>query len=621
MRRLSRVFSFLVITAFSFAVIGTSAPQVAHAVGELNWYSADLDLVEGETISGNKRVNLRTNFRYSGRYVTKWCIYLDGQAITGSSYDADYNSPIWGIGPAVYVSYEGGVAFRQAGNQTSSGCWTTTLADRAYGFDVTLNTSTWSNGSHAVSIEATISDATVISKTTTVISSNTDSAVEWITTGPLNAERTMSLTAKITPRVNRISKVCLTRDGTAIQRSELSYFVGNTRYNGMWGGPTGTFGSTTGGCVLFDEDQDNALPRGLWQATTLTISLYTSTWTAIPAALTLTITESIGREFSADIAFNPAPPTTTAPTAPSPTTTTAPTAPSPQTSTTTTTAVPTSSSIPWTYRGVTEGQKLSGWTDIDLIRSFSINVSGSHGLCLTGMTAGKSCDWKYVTNTACLKNGPQQLTVTATEKFFNSSKSQPWSDSKKYNVLIDNGAPSLGYVKATNKKPNWKNSTTSGSIDLVAQFGCSYVITLKTSSSKAKTLTGLLAADSTNVAFSGLKQKTRYTAVASVISENGTVKKTFKFTTPAIPAKPRPTYSGGSSSGSSGGSSGGSSYPNVVGWQLDRAMSASSAFSYKQYSSCYQFDGFENGFAGIWNTSNWVVVTQSGPLLYVCKRD
>ena len=83
MRQLIRLFSSLVISAVSFAVIISSTPQVAHAVDQMNWYSTDRDLVEGETISGNKRVILQSNFQYSGRYVTKWCIYLDGQALTG----------------------------------------------------------------------------------------------------------------------------------------------------------------------------------------------------------------------------------------------------------------------------------------------------------------------------------------------------------------------------------------------------------------------------------------------------------------------------------------------------------------------------------------------------------
>ena len=633
MRQLFRVFSFLAVTAISFVVIIASVPQVANAADQLNWYSTDRDLVEEETISGNKRVILQSNFQYSGRYVTKWCIYLDGQALTGRSYEGDYDAPSPAASVPVYIYYERGVVSRYAGDQTSSGCWTTTLADRAYGFDVTLNTSTWSNGSHAVSIEATISDSSVITKTTTVTSSNTDSSVEWITTGPLNAARTMSLTAKITPRVNRIVKACLTRDGTAIQRSEQTSLVGDTYYNGYWGGPTGTFGSTTGGCVTFDSYQNSSAPSGLWQVTTLTISLNTSTWTTTPAELTLTITESIGRDFSAAITFNPASTATTTPattpaspttTPASPTTTTTPNTDSPTTNTTTTTpnsktstgttgtttTVPTSSFISWKFTGVSEGQILSGWTEIQPTFTHDFVGSGSIGLCITGITTGRSCGSSLVVNTSCHKNGPQVITATASSKNLTWTMDKSWEDSRKYNVSIDNPAPSLSSAKAANKSPSWKSSTTSGSITLNSRSGCAYSVTLKSSSAKAKTYKGLLDSDSTEVDFSGLKPKTKYTGVASITSENGTKKKSFAFTTPVIPPKPRPKYSGGSS----GSSSGGGSYPRVVGWRLDRALSAL-GWSRSQASDYYCPRTF-----GILNLDNWYVVAQTSSTLYACKR-
>lgn len=600
MRQVFRAVAFIVITAISFSVITASVPQIAHAVDQLMWYSTDYALVGGETISGTKRVILVSDTRWSQRYVTKWCIYLDGRAITYPSYALGFEAPQT---LAVNIFYIDGTTSRGA-DETSSGCWTTTLADRPYGFSVTLNTTTWSNSSHAVRIEATISDSSIISKTTTVTSSNTDPKVEWITASPLTAASTMTLTAKITPQVNRITKACLTRDGTAIPKSEQTSFVGDTRYDYGGGGPTGTFGSSKGGCVSFDSYQNSSAPPGLWQVTTLTISLKTSTWAAIPAALKLTITEAIGREFSTSISFNPAASPTSS--ASSPTLSGA---------TTTSSGEPLSDIVSWKFTGVSEGQIISGWSDIEPLNAYSFTASGSIGVCITGIGAERSCNSNYAVNTSCYENGPQVITATASGKYGAGLESD-WEESRRYNVSIVNTSPSLDSVKATNTKPSWKNSTTSGSITLNSQFGCNYSITLKSSSSKAKTLTGSLAADSTKVSFSGLTPKTKYIAVASVISKNGTQKKTFTFTTPAIPAKPRPTSSGGSS----GGSSSGSSYPKVIGWQLDRAMSASSAFYYKQYSSCYRFSGFENGGFGVLDKSNWAVVDQSGSLLYVCKR-
>ena len=599
LRQIFRVFSFIAITAISFSVVAASAPQTAHAVDELGWYGTDRQLVDGETITGNKRITLVTDARWYGRYVTKWCIYIDGQAIAWPSYARGWESATL---PA-YIYYVDGVGSREAA-ETSSGCWATTLADRPYGFDVTLNTTAWSNGSHTIKIEAMISDSSIISKTTTVVSNNTDPTVEWTTTGPLTPASTMTLTAKITPRVNRITKACLTRDGTAISRSEGTSFSGDTKYNDRSNGPTGTFGKATGGCETFDFFQNSRSPSGLWQPTNLTISLKTSTWAAIPATLKLTITESIGREFSASIAFNQGA-TPIASSSPS------------SSNAITSSGEPLSDFVSWKFTGVSEGQMISGWSSIESLNSYSFAASGSIGVCITGIGAEKSCDSNYIVNTACFKNGPQVITATASGKYGNMSLTSDWEEWRKYNVSIMNSPPSLDSVKAINTKPSWKNSTTSGSIALNSRFGCSYSVKLKSSSSsKVKTLTGLLAADSTSVAFSGLKQKTKYTAVVSVLSENGTGTKTFKFTTPAIPAKPRSTYSGGSS----GGSRGGSYLPNVRGWQLDRAMSMSSSFYYKQYSSCGSLRGFENGFWGVADYSNWVVVDQSGSLLYVCKR-
>ena len=583
MRQLFRVFSFIAITAISFTVISAGVPQVAHAADELNWYSTDRDLVEGETISGNKRVILQSNFLYSRRYVTKWCIYLDGQALTGRSYEGDFEAPSPAASVPVYIYYETGVASRYAGNQTSAGCWTTD--DRSSGLDVTLNTSTWSNGSHVVRIEATIGDSSVVSKTTTVTSSNIDPKVEWITTGPLTAASKMTLTAKITPQVNRITKACLSRDGTPIPKSEQTSFAGDTNYSNSRG-PNGTFGESTGGCVIFGSYQNSSSPRGLWQVTTLTISLQTSTWAATPSALKLTITESIGREFSASISFNQG----ASPIAPS----------SPSSSDSkTSSGEPLSDFVSWKFTGVREGQIISGRSNIEPLNAHSFADSGSIEVCITGIGAERSCNSNYAVNTSCYKNGPLVITAAASGKY-GSRLDSNWEESRRYNVSIMNTPPRLDSMSSTNKKPSWKHSSTSGSITLNSQFGCSYSITLKSSSSKSKTLTGILAADSTTVAFNGLKQKTKYTAIASVISENGTVKKTIKFTTPAIPPKPRPKYSGGSSGGSSGGGSSAYGYTQFAGVNLEDYQDAAG------YDPA-TFDCSGQGRTNLWSRNWWIV--------------
>ncbi len=609
--------------AFAVTVTTATSPQVAHAADQLNWYSTDRDLVADETISGNKRVILQTNFEYSGRYVKKWCIYLDGELITGRSYESDFDAPSPAASYPVYIYYENGVVSRGAGDQTSPGCWTTVSADRSSGFDITLNTTTWANGSHEVRIEAIVSDTVTLSKSTTITSTNTAPSVEWITPGPLTATSTMSLTAKITPRTNRIAKACLMRDGVAIQRSEQTSFSGDTRYDGTWGGPYGTFGSETGGCVLFNLSQDSGWPAGLRQVTTLTISLKTSTWTQIPAALTLTVTESIGREFSTAISFNPSPDAPLVPDSPStPDTPSAPdssstpdTPPVSNSPTTPDTKSTTPNFVSWNFTGVSEGQILTGWADIDDVWDNKLSRSSNVELCLTGITTGRSCGQNHVVNTACFNDGAQVITATLNGEAFQSGRSILWTETKSYNVAITNPVPIIESAKATSKKPNWKSSTTSGYVTLRYKHGCNYTVSIKAAKSKAKTYKGTLSADSTSVSFSGLKPKTKYTAKTSVVSTKGTKTKNFTFTTPAIPARPRSSSGGG---GGSGGGSGGG-VASVIGWPLDRALAVGSFYS-KQYSFCDNLRGYENGFFGILDPSNWVVVDQSGSTLYSCKR-
>lgn len=286
------------------------APNVVKAVDTLSWYSDDLgvipsnrSLTAGETISGYRRVIVRSSTQNTGRYIAKWCVFLDGQPITGISYQSDFKTPEPAATYPVFVNYERGVVSRSPDNQTSAGCWNTVSLDRSYGFDITLNTTTWSNGSHSFVIEATTDDNTTHTKSVTVTSTNVEPTVQWITNAPIQAADTIALTARITPTANRIVKICLARDGSTIEASELTRFTGDTRYGGSPGGPGGTFGSTVGGCDIFEWSQ-GSWPPGLSIVTNLSISLKTATWAEVPTKITLTIFESIGRSYSTDLVFD-----------------------------------------------------------------------------------------------------------------------------------------------------------------------------------------------------------------------------------------------------------------------------------------------------------------------------
>lgn len=134
----------------------------------------------------------------------------------------------------------------------------------------------------------------------------------------------------------------------------------------------------------------------------------------------------------------------------------------------------------------------------------------------------------------------------------------------------------------------------------------------------------------------GLQPNTAYRGSLSAVGPTGKSSLvTFKSRTNPIPARPvatNPTSpkrssggtSGGSSSGgtSGGSSSGGSStqrgIPNVVGWNLSRAIAAVKnagyAADYFESPACLDQSAF-----GIWDTSNWRVVGQIGSQLAACK--
>lgn len=305
--------------------VGVS-PTSASDAKTLVWHNSDRDLVDGETVSGYKRVIALLQPTYSGPFAKKWCVYIDNVPLEGPSYDPDFPAPYPAASIPVYIYHERGVVSRGAGKQSSPGCWTPTLEDEPSGLDITLNTSTWTNGSHVVTIGASLSTDTTLTLSRTVVSENVEPKVEWLTSQPLTRSPEMMLSARITPGANRITKACLTRDNTPMLQSEKATFSGNTRYGNTAGegGPHGTFGSSAGGCVFFGESQASSWPSGLWQPTTLNISLKTDTWAGTPNELRLTVVESTKREIVAVAKFGPDPTTTTSSTtttSPPPTTT------------------------------------------------------------------------------------------------------------------------------------------------------------------------------------------------------------------------------------------------------------------------------------------------------------
>jgi hypothetical protein len=289
----------LIFVAMLSIAISTTLPSRASAVDALSWYST-YSAADGDVLTGTKRLFVQSN---TSGYITKWCVYLDGNPLTGRQYEDDYR-PI-GLTSSVYWSS------RQQGStgapdQTSPGCWEFSSTQATTGFDISVDTSTWSNGSHAIKIEATPSTGSVHSKIVNVTTTNTLPAVEWVTQSGQTASDYIFLTAKLRPGgVPRIAKACLYRNGTPVNSSDNISFEGDTPYGGMnsYQGPDGQFGSSTDGCVLFTELQSNSWPPGLHQLTTLSIRVPTVRWTDQINTLTLSMIDAVDRVFSTPISF------------------------------------------------------------------------------------------------------------------------------------------------------------------------------------------------------------------------------------------------------------------------------------------------------------------------------
>lgn len=197
----------------------------------------------------------------------------------------------------------------------------------------------------------------------------------------------------------------------------------------------------------------------------------------------------------------------------------------------------------------------------------------------------------------------------------------------------------------TKVKAKWSDSRTAlqfkvpvgGANQIVVKYGVESAGSFK--SKKIRLAEGINFFPGTNHAefsLTGLLPDKAYRGSLSAIGPSGkSGLVTFKSRTSSIPSRPvaaKPTSpkggSGSSSSGSSsGGTSGGSSsggsssqrsVPNVVGWNLSRAIAALE-------NAGYVADYFESAacpdqtWFGIVNTSNWTVVGQSGGRLAACK--
>ena len=441
----------------------------------------------------------------------------------------------------------------------STGCWSNASYSLTTG-KLSFDTTAWADGSHTYQITVTdSSNRTATSTVLTVNNVNTGPSVSWVTTNGSTFAGTATIEATAAAASTGsayIKKWCVTKDGVALT-TDVGRFSSLTSLYATFSASTGCWSVSSG---------SSAVSSG-------TLSFDTTAWADGSYAYQIMVTDSSDR-----------------------------------TATSTVLTIKTVNPRPTiALVGVTAGASLSGTLSISLNVTMPNGVTGLtvksycykiDGLACVGSSSGFSLD------TSMLKNGSHSIAVSIVDSA-GRTVSLP-------EVLFTTSNSGAALMKVGRKftTPSWSNKsvkinisvTSARSTQVKAKYGLS---------ATSLNRTGWLDPDGGSI--TGLKPNTKYYFSVEAIGVNGNSKTSkFSIISPKIPSKPR-------SSGSSGGS-GGSSYPRVIGWRLDQAMSASSAFYYRQYSSCYRYSGFENGGLGVWDESNWVVVDQSGSLLYVCKR-
>ena len=648
------VITFSVVCLFATTLLLPST--TAEAVDQLTWYnSADRMFVDGQSLTGFKRVIVLSSTKYSGRYVKKWCVYLDSQPLDGPSYSADFPTPDPGATRPAWIYYEQGQVSRPAPDQTSPGCWTTEATDRSYGIDLTVNSTTWANGSHVFKIEATASDDTIFSKSVNVSSQNLTPTVEWVSQTPIQVSDSTSVAARITPNGVRIVSACIKKDGSPI----LATFSGSTFYDGSWNGPMGSFLSESG-CTAFTGIQGSSWPSGLHQITTLNISIPTNSWAQIPNSISIETTDSTGRTFNSTANFEPIFPKPLL-------------------------RIDESANVVWREKDALRLAYTSSGVNPRSICAYVNNeqndVVGIKG-CINVASVAEIGSYLKTIDTTRLKNGKYSLQLVTTDRFGRSSTSsidfnvdnQPptlsptgvtenqvmtgtiaiapnasipsvmktttlvsacttgitttptcdnsphtvntncypngneiitmsatdsigGSTTEIYKVHISNPGPKPGSLSVSSDQPTWRDKSISGRLRFTQTHGCRFRVRFSGASGASKSYSGDLMKSATAVDFNGLSPKTRYTATVSVVSASGTRTKSISFTTPGIPSPPKPQPK----------------IPRFVGMNLQDAWlwAGPLGFTYKQAPGCERW--------GIYIKRHWIVVKQVGFTLYACK--
>ena len=448
-----------------------------------------------------------------------------------------------------------------------------------------FDSTAWADGSHTFVLTVTDSSTrTATSSTLTVNNTNTAPTVTWATTNNTTQSGvfTISAVSSAAPSGTAVvTKWCLTKDASPITTNVASKGVLSGLIYATFNSDTGCWTRSAGittGSMIFDS----------------------TAWTNGLRKYVLTVTDSSGRTSSSELLNI--------------------TTSNPQPTVKVTVGIEPSTEVEATEIVcliVCRQKVLSVTRVIATITMYHPGALGIDSVCFkidsAQCTSGKETKSKDSTTTYGLesdtrmwKNGKYIIssTITDTEKRV--------MDGGSSILEVSNSAATATTPKVRATTPKWNHKTVS--VSFSAQFDYATRATVFWGTNSKKLQSSKFSIDNwtrSTVKISSLKPNTVYYFKTTALGPNGSqTSKIIKLKTPKIPAKPRPTYSGGSGGGS--GSSGG--WVNVVGMRLDKALSAL-GWSRNQASDYYC-----PRFLGILNLDNWYVKYQTSSMLYACKK-
>ena len=458
-----------------------------------------------------------------------------------------------------------------------------------------FDSTAWADGTHTFVLTVTDSSTrTATSSTLTVNNTNTAPTVTWATTNNTTQSGvfTISAVSSAAPSGTAVvTKWCLTKDGNAIT-TNVAMDVPTIGFSHLY---YATFNSDTG-CWTRS--------AGI---TTGSMNFDSTAWTNGLRKYVLTVTDSSGRTSSTELLNI--------------------TTSNPQPTVKVTVGIEPSTEVgAWGAEVeaekvfcliVCEPKVLNVTRTIATITMYHPGASGIDSVCFkidsAQCTNGKKINSKdsittygLAADTRMWNNGKYTISSTITDTENRTLIGDP-------SILeVSNSAATATTPKVRATTPKWNQKTVS--VSFSAQFDYATRATVFWGINPKKLQSrqfSIVNWTRSSIKISSLKPNTVYYFKTTALGPNGSrTSKIIKLKTPKIPAKPRPTYSGGSGGGS--GSSGG--LINVVGMRLDKALDAL-GWSRNQASDYYC-----QRFLGILNLDNWYVKYQTSSMLYACKK-